>query len=58
MKYFACGAVIPGCDATFAAADEAGILDQVASHAREHHGLQAVPPPLVEQVRAGIADRQ
>ncbi|MGY1813909.1 DUF1059 domain-containing protein [Blastococcus sp. SYSU D00820] len=38
MKTFACGDIIPGCDATFTAADEAGILAQTRRHAVEAHG--------------------
>lgn len=56
MKSFACGAVVPGCDATFAAADEDAILVHVASHARDDHGLDEVPAELVAQVRAAIVD--
>ena len=54
MKTFACGAVVPGCTATFAAETEEGILEQVARHAREDHGLPEVPEELVRQVRANL----
>ena len=54
MKSFACGAVVPGCTATFAAHTEDELLGQVAAHAREDHGLQEVPAELVAQVRARI----
>ncbi|MGY1752219.1 DUF1059 domain-containing protein [Blastococcus sp. SYSU D01042] len=39
MKRFACGDIIPGCDATFTAADDAGILAQTRRHAVEGHGM-------------------
>jgi len=39
MKRFACGDIIPGCDATFTAADDAGILAQTRRHAVEDHGM-------------------
>ena len=55
MKVFACGDVVPGCAHTFTAADEAGILAQVAGHAGADHGLTDIPPALVEQVRSHIA---
>ncbi len=55
MKSFSCGAVVPGCTATFTADDEQGILTQVAEHAREDHGLAEVPAELVAQVRENIA---
>ena len=54
MKTFACGAVVPGCTATFTAETEEGILEQVARHAREDHGLREVPEELVRQVRANL----
>jgi len=54
MKVFSCGDVVPGCGRTFTAADENGILTQVAAHATHDHGLTDVPPALVEQVRAHI----
>ncbi|WP_336026881.1 DUF1059 domain-containing protein [Geodermatophilus sp. FMUSA9-8] len=54
MKSFACGDVVPGCGRSFTAADESGILAQVAGHAAAEHGLTDVPPALVEQVRARI----
>jgi len=56
MKEFACGAVVPDCSATFQAETEDEILQQVAVHAREAHGITDVPPELAEQVKAGISD--
>ena len=55
MKTFACGSVVPGCTATFSAPTEDGILEQVARHARDDHGLTEVSDDLVAQVRANIA---
>jgi predicted small metal-binding protein len=55
MKTFSCGSVVPGCTATFTAETEDGILEQVARHAREDHGLAEVPAELVAQVRENIA---
>lgn len=54
MKQFACGDVVPGCDATFVSATTDGILTSVAHHARTAHGLTEVPPALVAQVRSHI----
>ena len=54
MKQFACGDVVPGCDAAFTAADEGGILAQVADHAGAAHDLEEVTPELVGAVRAAI----
>ena len=56
MKQFSCGAVVPGCTASFSAESEQEILSQVAEHARADHGMDDVPPEVVEQVRANITD--
>ena len=54
MKSFSCGSVVPGCTAHFSASTEEGILEQVARHAREDHGMTDVPAELVQQVRSNI----
>lgn len=56
MKKFACGSVITDCTAVFRAETEQEILDQVAVHAREDHGMTEVSSEVVEQVRANIED--
>ena len=52
MKQFSCGAVVPGCTATFEAESDQQILAQVADHARRDHGMAEVPEEVAEQVRA------
>ena len=54
MKTFACGAVVPGCTASFAAETEEEILEQVARHAREEHGMSEVPEEVIRQVQANL----
>lgn len=56
MKQFSCGAVVPGCTATFTGETEEDVLGQVAVHAREDHGMDEVPAEVVAQVREQIAD--
>jgi predicted small metal-binding protein len=56
MKQFSCGAVVPGCTASFSAESEQEILGQVAAHAKRDHAMDDVPPEVVEQVRANITD--
>ena len=56
MKEFMCGAIVPGCDARFEGESEEEILDQVAVHAREEHGMDEVPPDVVDNVRARITE--
>ena len=54
MKSFACGDVVPGCDARFVCSSEDEILASVAAHASSVHGLTEVPAELVQQVRRSI----
>jgi predicted small metal-binding protein len=54
MKRFACGDVIPGCNATFTAADEDGIFAQAAPHAAGEHGIDEVTPELQATLRSLI----
>jgi predicted small metal-binding protein len=56
MKHFACGDVVPGCDAQFAFPTEEELLHAVAEHARAAHGIEHVPDELVQQVRARIRE--
>ena len=54
MKKFACGDVVPGCDATFTGSSDDEILAQVGVHARDAHGISEVPPSLVDDVVGSI----
>jgi predicted small metal-binding protein len=54
MKRFRCEQLVAGCDATFEAPDEDGILRQVVVHAREAHGMDEVPPEVADRVLKGI----
>jgi predicted small metal-binding protein len=56
MKAFACGAVVPGCTATFTAQSDEAILASVAEHALRDHGMSEIPPEVVEQVRANVVE--
>lgn len=51
MKQFCCGEVVPGCTTTFVG-KEYEILEGLARHAAEVHGLTSVPPELVARVRS------
>ena len=51
MKEFACGDIVPNCKAKFRGTPEE-ILSAVAIHARDAHGITAVPPELVTQVQS------
>ena len=54
MKSFACGDVVPGCEARWVCSTEDEILVQVGAHAASAHGLTEVPPELAESVRKAI----
>ena len=56
MKQFSCGAVVPGCTATFTAETEDEILQQVGAHAQADHGMDEVPDEVVAQVREHTHD--
>ncbi len=55
-KELACGAVVPGCDAVFRGESEDEVLAQVPEHARDAHGMEEVPPAVVDRARAAIRD--
>lgn len=54
MKSFACGDVVPGCEARWVCNTDEEILFQVAQHAAGAHGLTEVSPELVQSVRSAI----
>lgn len=54
MKQFACGDVVPGCEARFVCSTEEEILARVAAHATGDHGMAEVPAEVVDEVRRHI----
>lgn len=56
MKQLFCGSVVQDCGAVFRAETEQEILEQVAVHARHDHGMEELPPEVVEQARTSIED--
>ena len=54
MKSFACGDVVPGCEARWVCSSEDEILFEVGRHAAAVHGMTEVPPSVVGAVRAAI----
>jgi predicted small metal-binding protein len=57
MKEFKCGELVPGCDHVFEGGSDDEILAQVETHAREAHGMDEVPPEVVDTIRATISER-
>lgn len=56
MKRLACGAVVQDCTAVLEAETEDELLQKVARHAQDAHGMSTIPPSVVDQVRANIQD--
>lgn len=54
MKSFACGDVVPGCEARWVCSTEDEILVQVGAHAASVHGLTELPAELVQSVHKAI----
>ena len=57
MKEFKCGELVPGCEAVIRGDSDQEILEQVAVHAREEHGMDEVPPEVQDSVLAAISER-
>lgn len=54
MKAFACGDVVPGCQARWVCSSTDEILREVAVHARAMHGLPVLSDQLVASVSAAV----
>jgi predicted small metal-binding protein len=55
MKFkLACGDAMPGCSARFEEDSRERILELVAVHAREEHGVTDVTPEMLEAMDANI----
>jgi predicted small metal-binding protein len=57
MKEFRCGVLVPGCAAAFEGESNEEILERVAVHARDEHGMDEVPPEVVDKIIASISER-
>ena len=55
MFKLACGDVMPGCPARFESTDRDQLLGQVATHARDAHGIVDLTPEVRQAVEAKIA---
>lgn len=54
MKSFACGDVVPGCEARWVCSTEDEILFIVAAHAAAAHGVPEMTPELDQAVRSAV----
>lgn len=57
MKQFRCGEVVPGCEWTIEGESDEQILEHVAEHARDEHGMDEVPPEVQDRVRSLIVEQ-
>ena len=56
MKQFKCGDVVLGCEWVTRNDDEAELFDDIRSHARDAHGMDEVPPEVVEAIQGVITE--
>ena len=57
MKQFRCGDVVPGCEWTTRSEDDDALFADIHAHARDEHGMDEVPPEVVDQIRAAMTER-
>ena len=55
MKFrLSCGDAVPGCSARFEDESRDRILEMVAAHARDDHGVADITPQMLEAIGANI----
>jgi predicted small metal-binding protein len=56
MKQFRCGDVVLGCEWVTRNDDEAKLFEEISSPARDAHGMDEVPPEVVDAIRAVLTE--
>ena len=56
MKQFKCGDVVPGCQWVTRSDDEQELFAAIHSHARDAHGMDEVPPEVVDAIQGVITE--
>jgi predicted small metal-binding protein len=56
-KVLKCGDLMPGCNAVIEGKDVAEVMTKGAEHAKQAHGMTAIPPGMAEKVQAAIKDK-
>jgi predicted small metal-binding protein len=56
MKQFKCGDVVLGCKWVARNEDEEELFEEIQSHARDAHGMDEVPPEVVDAINAVITE--
>ena len=57
-KYIACASIVPGCGFEATATSEEELLQMVAAHAAQDHGVNEITPELAAKVRAAMQNRK
>jgi predicted small metal-binding protein len=52
--HIACNEIVPGCGFTASADTEEELIDRVATHAAQDHGVPEVTPELAAKIKAAI----
>jgi len=53
-KRIVCGAIVPGCEWSAPAPTDEALMEKVAAHAADAHGVKEITPDLAAQVKAAI----
>lgn len=56
MKEWKCSTVVPGCDWSYRGGSDEEVLEHAATHARDAHGMDEIPPEIVDTIRASIVE--
>ncbi len=56
MKQFRCGDVVLGCEWVTRKEDEGELFEEITSHARDAHGMDEVPPEVVDAIHKVITE--
>jgi predicted small metal-binding protein len=56
MKEFRCGDVVPECPYVTRDEEEEALLARISEHARDAHGMDEVPPEVVDAIRSAIVE--
>jgi predicted small metal-binding protein len=57
MKYIRCRDVGVDCDFEASGATAEEVLAKCADHAKKEHGMDAIPPELLDKVRAAMREK-
>jgi len=56
MKQFNCGDVVPGCGWVARREGEEELFVEISSHAHDVHGMDEVPPEVMDLIRDKITE--